>query len=124
MTMPVTASAPPSAAANAAKPTAQQAGGFNALGQGDFLRLMTVQMQQQDPFDPVDNKEMLAQMAQFSQLSGITGMQATLEQIAGKLDAIAASNAAALTLSAQNAASANSPSSDAAQASSALPVSA
>ena len=40
--------------------------GMDSLGQGDFLRLLTVQMQQQDPFDPVDNKEMLAQMAQFA----------------------------------------------------------
>jgi len=34
--------------------------GFDTLGQADFLRLLTVQIQQQDPFDPVDNKEMLA----------------------------------------------------------------
>ena len=60
--------------------------GMDSLGQGDFLRLLTVQMQQQDPFDPVDNKEMLAQMAQFSSLAGVTETNATLEQIAEKLD--------------------------------------
>lgn len=69
--------------------------GMDSLGQADFLRLLTVQMQQQDPFDPVDNKEMLAQMAQFSQLSGITGMQATLEGIADKLDLLVAAGSAA-----------------------------
>ena len=66
------------------------AGGFSTLGQEDFLRLLTVQMEQQDPFDPVDNKEMLAQMAQFSSLSGITQMNATLEGISSKLDFLAA----------------------------------
>jgi len=60
--------------------------GMDSLGQGDFLRLLTVQMQQQDPFDPVDNKEMLAQMAQFSSLAGVSETDATLEQIAEKLD--------------------------------------
>ena len=60
--------------------------GMDSLGQGDFLRLLTVQMQQQDPFDPVDNKEMLAQMAQFSSLAGVSETNAALEQIAEKLD--------------------------------------
>jgi len=60
--------------------------GMDSLGQGDFLRLLTVQMQQQDPFDPVDNKEMLAQMAQFSSLAGVSETNATLEQIVQKLD--------------------------------------
>ncbi len=63
-----------------------QGRGMDSLGQGDFLRLLTVQMQQQDPFDPVDNKEMLAQMAQFSSLAGVAETNATLERIADKLD--------------------------------------
>ena len=67
--------------------TAPVAGrGMDSLGQGDFLRLLTVQMQQQDPFNPVDNKEMLAQMAQFSSLAGVAETNASLERIADKLD--------------------------------------
>ena len=66
--------------------------GMDALGQGDFLRLLTVQMQQQDPFDPVDNKEMLAQMAQFSSLAGVAETNASLERIADKLDLLIKSN--------------------------------
>ncbi|MEO0063551.1 MAG: hypothetical protein RLZZ08_2111 [Pseudomonadota bacterium] len=58
------------------------------LGQSDFLRLLTIQVQQQDPFDPVDNKEMLAQMAQFSSLSGIADMGSTLQGISSKLDTL------------------------------------
>ena len=71
--------------------------GFAALGQGDFLKLMTAQLQQQDPFEPMDNKEMLAQMAQFTSLGGINDVNDTLKQIAGKLDAVLASQAAAKT---------------------------
>lgn len=63
--------------------------GFDTLGQADFLRMLTVQIQQQDPFDPVDNKEMLAQMAQFSSLAGINDVNSTLKQIEAKLDALA-----------------------------------
>ena len=68
---------------------------YAQLGQADFLRLLTVQIQQQDPFNPVDNKEMLAQMAQFSSLAGINDVNATLQQISEKLDVLAAANAAA-----------------------------
>ncbi len=72
--------------------------GFAALGQGDFLRLMTEQMKAQDPFDPVDNKEMLAQMAQFSQLAGVSDINTTLQKLGEKLDAIlVAQKAAAAT---------------------------
>lgn len=74
----------------ASAPAASSAShGFGSLGQADFLRLLTVQVQQQDPFEPVDNKEMLAQMAQFSSLSGISEMGDTLKQISTKLDNLA-----------------------------------
>ena len=72
---------------------------FSSLGQSDFVRLLTVQMQQQDPFDPVDNKEMLAQMAQFSSVAGITDVNATLKEISAKLDTLAAATASASTTS-------------------------
>lgn len=71
-------------------PQQAQGRGFDTLGQADFLKLLTVQLQQQDPFEPVDNKEMLAQMAQFSQLSASSETTSVLEQISAKLDALAA----------------------------------
>ena len=74
--------------------------GMAALGQGDFLRLMTTQMQQQDPFNPVDQKEMLAQMAQFSALAGQTEMNETLKAIAEKLDAVLTAQEAAASAAA------------------------
>jgi flagellar basal-body rod modification protein FlgD len=72
--------------------------GMGALDQGDFLKLLITQLQQQDPLEPVDNKDMLAQMAQFSSLAGSTQTNATLDDIATKMDAlIAAQQAAAKT---------------------------
>ena len=66
-----------------------------ALGQSDFIRLLTTQLKQQDPTDPVDNKEMIAQMAQFSSLSGIEKINTTLQDIAARLDRIMPNPAAA-----------------------------
>lgn len=54
-------------------PTAGSSGGSAALAggmsQSDFLKLMTTQLQAQDPTNPVDNSQFVSQMAQFSQLS-------------------------------------------------------
>jgi flagellar basal-body rod modification protein FlgD len=69
--------------------------GYAALGQSDFLKMMTAQLQQQDPTDPVDGKEMLAQLAQFQSLGAINDVNTTLRTIAAKLDAVLASQAAA-----------------------------
>ncbi|PZQ24182.1 MAG: flagellar hook capping protein [Sphingopyxis macrogoltabida] len=57
------------------------------LGQTDFLRLMTAQLAQQDPFNPVDNQQMVAQMAQFSSLAGVTETNQTLQLISQQLKA-------------------------------------
>jgi flagellar basal-body rod modification protein FlgD len=71
--------------------------GFAAMGSSDFIKLMTTQITQQDPTDPVDSKDMLAQMAQFSSLAGISEVNSTLKDIATKLDAVFAAQAAAKT---------------------------
>ena len=87
----------PAQTTSAAAVTTAKKSGMAALGQTDFLRLMTVQMQSQDPFDPVDNKEMLAQMAQFSSLAGIAEVNDTLKTIAARLNAIGAPTPATTT---------------------------
>ena len=46
------------------------------LGQQDFLKLMTVQIQNQDPLKPMENTEFFSQIAQFSTVSGIEKLQA------------------------------------------------
>ncbi|WP_380782482.1 flagellar hook assembly protein FlgD [Sphingomonas sp. R86520] len=65
----------------------------SSLGQSDFLKLMTAQMQNQDPFNPVDNTQMVAQMAQISTTSGISEMNTTLKAMADKLGVTSTSDA-------------------------------
>jgi flagellar basal-body rod modification protein FlgD len=56
------------------KPNIADRANKTELGQKDFLRLMTAQLQNQDPFSPMENGDFIAQMAQFSTVSGIEQM--------------------------------------------------
>lgn len=49
------------------------------LGQGDFLKLMTTQLQNQDPFKPMESGEFLGQLAQFGTVSGIEDLQGSFK---------------------------------------------
>ncbi|WP_340313851.1 flagellar hook assembly protein FlgD [Rhizorhabdus argentea] len=66
----------------------------NALDQTAFLKLLTTQMQTQDPFNPVDNTQMVAQMAQFSSTTGIAEMNASLKTISAGIAASRVGDAA------------------------------
>jgi flagellar basal-body rod modification protein FlgD len=71
-----------SAVASATGASSASATGLQkALGKDDFLRLLLVQMQNQDPLSPVDNKEMLAQLAQFSSLEQLQGVSDRLDTL-------------------------------------------
>ncbi len=50
---------------------ASEAAGNQALGQEEFLELMTAQLENQDPFKPMENADFIGQMAQFGTVSGI-----------------------------------------------------
>jgi flagellar basal-body rod modification protein FlgD len=65
----------------------QQPATRQSLGQEDFLRLMTAQLQNQDPFKPMENGEFLGQMAQFSTVSGIQELQTSFATLASSLSA-------------------------------------
>ena len=71
--------------------------GMGAMDGTDFLKLLTAQLQHQDPTNPMDNSDMLAQMAQFTSLSNATEQTSTLKAIAIKLGAIADPNATPAT---------------------------
>ncbi|MEL6550194.1 MAG: flagellar hook capping FlgD N-terminal domain-containing protein [Pseudomonadota bacterium] len=66
------------------------------LGQADFLKLMTAQLENQDPFKPMENGEFLGQMAQFSTVSGIEQLNATMEDIGAALGAGRVSDSASM----------------------------
>ena len=55
------------------------------LGQEEFLKLMTTQLQNQDPFKPMENGDFIAQLAQFGTVSGIEDVRTELQNLAGSL---------------------------------------
>jgi flagellar basal-body rod modification protein FlgD len=59
--------------------------GKATMGQADFLRLLTTQMQTQDPFEPMDNSQMVTQMATITNSTGIAEMNQTLSGIKEQL---------------------------------------
>jgi len=81
-------------AANSASSTNNKISG--QLNQSDFLKLMTTQLNNQDPTQPTDSSQMLAQMAQLSTVSGIQDMQGSLKQLVNTLLASQTTQAAGL----------------------------
>jgi len=55
------------------------------LGQDDFLKLMTTQLKNQDPFKPMDNGEFMGQLAQFGTVNGIEDVRTELQNLSGSL---------------------------------------
>src|SRR5215475_7596805 len=53
----------------------------SVLGKDDFLKMLAVQMQNQDPMNPMDDKDFMAQMAQFSSLEQLQNLSASTDQV-------------------------------------------
>lgn len=68
------------------KQSEAQKANSDTLGQSDFLKLMTTQLQNQDPFAPMDNGDFIAQMAQFSTVTGIQEMNSSIGKLVEEFD--------------------------------------
>jgi len=83
----------PTSTAGAASTSSKISG---KLGQDDFLKLMTTQLNNQDPTKPMDNSQFLAQIAQFASVTGIQDMQGSIKQLTDSLISNQAMQAASL----------------------------
>ena len=89
----VTATGTPSATQLAALNAATGAqGGQTTLGEGDFLKLLTSQLQNQDPMNPMSNTDFIAQMATFSQLQTMNSLNTNFQGFSQSQDITAAQN--------------------------------
>jgi len=61
--------------------TASSATKSKSLDKDAFLKLLTTQLQNQDPLNPTDSTEFTAQLAQFSSLEQLSNVNATLNTL-------------------------------------------
>ncbi len=59
----------------------QQSGITSQIATVDYLQLLTVQLQNQDPIDPVDQEGMINDLAQFSMLEGVENLNTSFESM-------------------------------------------
>ncbi|MBK5936818.1 MULTISPECIES: flagellar hook assembly protein FlgD [Halorhodospira] len=61
-------------------PEEKDDGDPQSIGHEDFLELMMVQLENQDPTDPQDTEQMMGQIAQFTTASGIEQLQSDFSE--------------------------------------------
>ncbi|MGD0474085.1 MAG: flagellar hook capping FlgD N-terminal domain-containing protein [Candidatus Velthaea sp.] len=73
-TTPGSTAAANSNSASSTTGTTSSTNSNTALGENDFLTLLTTQLQNQDPLNPMDDTQSVAELAQFSSLQATTNM--------------------------------------------------
>ena len=53
--------------------------------ENQFLKLLTTQLQNQDPSSPMDNMQLTSQLAQISTVEGITNLNTTLQSMSSHM---------------------------------------
>ncbi|MFZ8915516.1 MAG: flagellar hook assembly protein FlgD, partial [Pseudomonadales bacterium] len=79
MVAQVTQSLPTGLASYEERKAAASAPKSDELGRQEFLKLLTTQLQNQNPLDPMKNEQFVAQLAQFSTLEATLSMSGSLD---------------------------------------------
>jgi flagellar basal-body rod modification protein FlgD len=79
MVAQVTQSLPTGLASFEERKAAAAAPKSDELGRQEFLKLLTTQLQNQNPLDPMKNEQFVAQLAQFSTLEATLSMSGSLD---------------------------------------------
>lgn len=58
-----------------------QADAFSSLKIEDFLKLMTTELQNQDPLNPTDNSQLLQQLSQMQSITASNNLTSTLNSV-------------------------------------------
>ncbi len=59
----------------------QTSGISSNIATTEYLTLLTIQLQNQDPIDPVKQDDFVAQLSQFSMLEGVENLNASFESM-------------------------------------------
>ena len=54
------------------------------MGKDEFLKLLTVQLKNQDPMNPMEQGKMAAELAQFSQLEQLSNLNTSFDKFGNK----------------------------------------
>jgi flagellar basal-body rod modification protein FlgD len=73
---------PAAAAATAASSTTGTTPGDQQGTQATFLKLLTTQLQNQDPLSPMDNAQLTSQIAQINTVTGISALNTSVQGLA------------------------------------------
>lgn len=79
-----TTSAVTNASSTSALSSANNASSAQSI-ENQFLKLLTTQLQNQDPTNPMDNMQLTSQLAQISTVEGITNLNTTLQSISSQM---------------------------------------
>jgi flagellar basal-body rod modification protein FlgD len=71
---------------------ANRATGKQVLDANDFLRLLTVQLQSQDPMKPMEDMQFISQMASFTSLEQMRGLSENFKEFTTTERLVAAQN--------------------------------
>ncbi len=96
----MTVSATSSASSATSTPTvSKDQTGFNALSSEDFLKMMIVQLQNQDPLEPTKNEELLNQISQMRSLQSSTELGDVLKNLGSQEQLTSAASLIGKTIS-------------------------